>query len=164
MVKKANGKWKMFVDFTNLNKACPKDSYPLSQVDILVDSTTRHQLLSFMDTFSSYKHIKLDEANQEKTSFVTSQGLFSCKVMLFGLKNASTMYQRLINKMFAHQIGRNVQVYVDNMLVKSRKEHDHLDDLKETFDTLHSYNMKINPRKCAFGVTAGKFLGFIVSQ
>ena len=119
MVKKANGKWKMFVDFMNLNKACPKDSYPFSQVDILVDSTARHQLLSFMDTFSSYKQIKLDEANQEKTSFITSQGLFSCKVILFGLKNASTTYHRLINKMFAHQIGRNVQVYVDNMLVKS---------------------------------------------
>ena len=86
MVKKANGKWKMFVDFTNLNKACPKDSYPFPQVDIPVDLTARHQLLSFMDTFSSYKQIKLDEANQEKTLFVTSQGLFSCKVMLFGLK------------------------------------------------------------------------------
>ena len=163
MVKKANGKW-MFVDFTNLNKACPKDSYPFPQVDIPVDLTARHQLLSFMDTFSSYKQIKLDEANQEKTSFITSQGLFCYKVMLFGLKNASTTYQRLINKMFAHQIGRNVQVYMDNMLVKSRREDDHLDDLKETFDTLHSYNMKLNPRKCAFGVTVGKFLGFIVSQ
>ena len=84
--------------------------------------------------------------------------------MLFGLKNASTTYQRLINKMFAHQIGRNVQVYMDNMLVESRREDDHLDDLKETFDTLHSYNMKLNPRKCAFWVTVGKFLGFIVSQ
>ena len=84
--------------------------------------------------------------------------------MSFGLKNAGTTYQRLINKMFAHQIGRNVQVYVDDMLVKSRKEDDHLDDLKETFDTLRSYNMKLNPSKCAFGVMAGKFLGFIVSQ
>ena len=83
--------------------------------------------------------------------------------MSFGLKNAGTTYQRLINKMFAHQIGRNVQVYVDDMLVKSRKEDDHLDDLKETFDTLRSYNMKLNPSKCAFGVMAGKFLGFIVS-
>ena len=83
--------------------------------------------------------------------------------MSFGLKNAGTTYQRLINKMFAHQIGRNLQVYVDNMLVKSRKEDDHLDDLKETFDTLRSYNMKLNPSKCAFGVMAGKFLGFIVS-
>ena len=84
--------------------------------------------------------------------------------MSFGLKNAGTTYQRLINKMFAHQIGRNVQVYVDDMLVKSRKEDDHLDDLKETFDTLYFYNMKLNPSKCAFGVTAGKLLGFIVSQ
>ena len=154
----------MCVDFTDLNKACPKDSYPLLRINILVDSTTRHQLLSFMDTFSDYNQIKLDEANQEKTSFITSQGLFCYKVMSFGLKNAGTTYQRLINKMFAHQIGRNVQVYVDDMLVKSRKEDDHLDDLKETFDTLYFYNMKLNPSKCAFGVTAGKLLGFIVSQ
>ena len=83
--------------------------------------------------------------------------------MPFGLKNASAMYQRLMNKMFAHQIGRNVQVYVDNMLIKSRKEDNHLDDLRETFDTLCSYNMKLNLSKCAFGVTAGKFLGFMMS-
>ena len=84
--------------------------------------------------------------------------------MPFCLKNAGTTYQRLMNKMFAQQIGRNVQVYVDDMLVKSRREEDHLDDLKETFDTLRSYNMKLNPGKCAFGVTVGKFLGFMVSQ
>ena len=74
------------------------------------------------------------------------------------------MYQRLMNKMFAHQIRRNIQVYLDNMLVKSIREDDHLDDLKETFDTIRSYNMKLNPSKCSFGVTAGKFLGFMVSQ
>ena len=83
--------------------------------------------------------------------------------MPFGLKNAGAMYQRLMNKMFAHQIGRNVQVYVEDMLVKSTREDDHLDDLKETFNTLRSYNMKLNPNKCAFGVTAGKSLGFMVS-
>ena len=76
MVKKANGKWRMCVDFTDLNKACPKDNYPLPRIDTLVDSTTRHQLLSFMDAFSGYNQIKMEEANQEKTSFVTSQGLF----------------------------------------------------------------------------------------
>ena len=95
---------------------------------------------------------------------MTSQGLFYYKVMPFGLKNAGATYQRLMNKMFAQQIGRNVQVYVDYMLVKSWREEDHLGDLKETFDTLRSYNMKLNPGKCAFGVTAGKFLGFMVSQ
>ena len=84
--------------------------------------------------------------------------------MSFDLKNVGATYQRLMNKMFANQIGRNVQVYVDNMLVKSRREEDHLKDLEETFGTLHSYNMKLNPSKCAFGVTAGKFLSFMVSQ
>ena len=117
-----------------------------------------------MDSFSRYNQIRMHKANQEKTLFVTSQGLFCYKVMPFGLKNASTMYQRIMNKMFAQQIGRNVQVYIDDMLVKSQREEDHLVDLKETFNTLRSYNMKLNLGKCAFGVTAGKFLGFMVSQ
>ena len=89
-----------------------------------------------MDAFSGYNQIKLDEVDQEKTSFVTNQGLFCYKVILFGLKNVGTTYQRLMNKMFTHQIGRNVQVYVDNMLVKNTREDDHLSDPKETFDTL----------------------------
>ena len=117
-----------------------------------------------MDAFSGYNQIKMNEDDQERTSFVTSQGLFCYKVMSFGLKNAGATYQRLMNKMYAHQIGRNVQVYVDDMLVKSLRENDHLDDLQETFDTLRSYNMKLNPSKYVFGVTARKFLGFMVSQ
>ena len=84
--------------------------------------------------------------------------------MPFGLKNAGATYQILMNKMFTHQIGRNVQVYVNDMLVKSIREDDHLNDLQETFDTLWSYNMKLNPSKCVFGVTTGIFLGFMVSQ
>ena len=160
IVKKSNGKWRICVDFTDLNKACPKDSYPLPRIDTLVDSTARQELLSFIDALSGYNQIKMNEEDQEKTSFVTSQGLFCYKVMSFGLKNAGATYQRLMNKMFAHQIGRNVQVYVDDMLVKSLHEN----NLQETFDTLRSYNMKLNPSKCAFGVTAGKFLGFMVSQ
>ena len=117
-----------------------------------------------MDTFSGYNQIRMHEDDQEKTLFVTSQGLFCYRVMPFGLKNAGATYQRLMNGMFAPQIEKNVQVYVDDMLVKSRQEEDHLKDLKETFDTLRSYNMKLNPGKCAFGVTVGKFLGFMVSQ
>ena len=84
--------------------------------------------------------------------------------MPFRLKNAGVTYQRLMNKMFTHQIGRNVQVFVDDMLVKSLRENNHLDDLQKTFDTLRSYNMKLNPSKCMFGVTVGKFLGFMASQ
>ena len=163
IVKKANEKWRMCIDFTDLNKTCPKNSYPLPRVNVLVDSIAQHQLLSFMDTFFGYNQIRMDELDQEKTSFVTSQGLFCYKVMSFGLKNAGATYQRLMNKMFANQIGRNVQVYIDDMLVKSRME-DHLEDLKETFNTFHYYNMKLNLSKYAFGVTVGKFLGFIMSQ
>ena len=100
MVKKANGKWRMCVDFTDLNKVCPKDSYPLPRIDQLVDSTASHQLLSFTDAFSGYNQINMDEADQEKTSFITSQGLFCYKVMPFGLKNAGATYQRLVNHMF----------------------------------------------------------------
>ena len=153
----------MCMDFTDLNRACPKDNYPFPRIDTLVDSTTRHELLSFMDAFLAYNQIKMNEDDQEKTSFVTSQGLFCYKVMPFGLKNAGATYLRLMNKMFAYQIGRNVQVYFDDMLVKSWCENDHLNDLQETFDTLRSYNMKLNPSKCVFGVTAEKFLGVMVS-
>ena len=164
MVKKANGKWRMCVDFTDLNKACPKDSYPLLRINQLVDSTVGHKLLSFMDVFSGYNQIRMDEADQEKTSFVTSQGLFCYEVMLFGLKNAGATYQRLVNHMFRPQIGQNVEVYVDDMLVKSLDKGKHLDDLQETFNTLRQYNMKLNPNKCAFEVASGKFLGFMVSH
>ena len=106
----------------------------------------------------------MDEANQKKTSFITSQGLFCYKIMTFGLKNVGETYQRLVNHMFRPRIGWNVEVYVDDMLVKSLDEKKHLDDLQETFDTLRRYNMKLNPSKCAFGVSLGKFLGFMVSQ
>ena len=117
------------MDFIDLNKACPKGSYPLPRIDQLVDSTVGHRLLSFMDAFSGYHQIRMDETDQEKTSFVTSQGLFCYKVMPFGLKNAGATYQRLVNHMFRLQIGRNVEVYVDDMLVKIQDEEIHLDDL-----------------------------------
>ena len=103
------------------------------------------------------------EEDQEKTAFVTSQGLYCYKVMPFGLKNAEATYQRLVNQMFEKQIGRNVEVYINDMLVKSKEEEDHLDDLKETFNTLRQYNIKLNPSKCAFRISSRKFLGFMVS-
>ena len=104
------------------------------------------------------------EENQEKIVFITSQGLYCYKVMPFGLKNIGTTYQRLVNKMFSKQIGRNMEMYVDDMLVKSKEELAYLDNLKETFTTLKQYQMKLNPSKCAFGVASGKFLGFMVFQ
>ena len=154
----------MYVDFTDLNKSCPKDSFPLPRIDQLMDSTAGHKLLMFMDAFSGYNQIRMAEEDQKKTSFIISQGLYCYKVMPFGLKNARATYQRLVNKMFSKQIGRNMEVYVDDMLVKSKEEIAHLDDLKETFTTLRQYQMKLNPSKCIFGVASGKFLGFLVSQ
>ena len=136
MVKKANEKWRMCVDFIDLNEAYPKDSFPLPRIDQLVDSIARHKLLTFMDAFSGYNQIQMAKEDQEKTAFITSQGLYCYKVMPFGLKNTGATYQKLVNQMFKKQIWRNVKVYVDGMLVKSKEEEDHLDDLKETFNTL----------------------------
>ena len=136
MVKISNKKWRMFVDFTNLNHACPKGSFPLSRIDQLVDSTAGHELLTFMDAFLRYNQIRMSEENQEKTTFVTSQGVYYYKVIPFKLKNAKATYQRLVNHMFNKQIRWNIEVYIDDMLVKSKTTKEHLDDLKETFGIL----------------------------
>ena len=126
----------MCVDFIDLNIACPKDSFPLPRIDQLVDSIAGHELLTFMDSFSSYNQILMKKDDQEKTVFVTSQGLYCYKVMPFRLKNASATYQRLVNQMFSKQIGRNMEDYVDDMLVKRKEAKTHLADLQEAFDTL----------------------------
>jgi hypothetical protein len=133
MVKKNNGKWRMSVDFTDLNKACPKDHYPLPRIDYLVDNASGHQLLSFMDAFSGYNQIFMAEEDKEKTTFVTESGTYHYKVMPFGLKNAGATYQCLVNKIFKRQIGKNMKVYVDDMLVKLTEEASHIIDLQEAF-------------------------------
>ena len=164
LVKKANGKWRLCIDFTDINKACPKDSFPLLRIDLIVDAIASHELLSFMDAFSSYNQISMDPDDQEKTSFVTAQGNYCYLVMPFGLKNAGATYQRLVNRMFQKQIGTTMEVYIDDMLVKSTTIELHISHLSEAFQILRNYNMKLNPAKCAFGVSAGKFLGFIVNR
>ncbi|KAL5565429.1 hypothetical protein UlMin_028593 [Ulmus minor] len=164
LVKKANGNWRVCVDFTDLNKACPKDSFPLPRIDQLVDATAGHELLSFMDAYSGYNQIRMHQPDQEHTAFLTDQGLYCYKVMPFGLKNAGATYQRLVNKMFKQQIGKTMEVYVDDMLVKSLKADEHINNLRESFEVLREYKMKLNPAKCAFGVTSGKFLGFMVNH
>ncbi|XP_052300414.1 uncharacterized protein LOC127903754 [Citrus sinensis] len=164
LVKKANGKWRMCVDFTDLNKACPKDSFPLPKIDQLVDSTAGHGLLSFMDAFSGYNQIPMYEPDEESTAFITNQGLFCYRVMPFGLKNAGATYQRLVNKVFKPLIGKTMEVYVDDMITKSKVSKEHVRHLEETFELLRKYKMKLNPEKCAFGVESGKFLGFMVSH
>ena len=164
LVKKANDKWRLCIDFTDVNKACPKDSFPLPRIDLIVDATAGHELLSFMDVFSGYNQISMDPDDQEKTSFITEQGTFCYRVMPFGLKNAGATYQRLVNRMFQKQIGTSMEVYIDDMLVNSTTAELHIAHLSEAFQILREYNMKLNPAKCAFGVSAGKFLGFIVNN
>ncbi|KAI5328567.1 hypothetical protein L3X38_027964 [Prunus dulcis] len=160
MVRKSTGGWRMSQDYTDLNKACPKDSFPLPRIDQLVDATAGHELLSFMDAYSGYNQIFMHPPDSEHTAFITD----CYNVMPFGLKNAGATYQRLVNKIFAGYIGSIMEVYVDDMLVKSRTAEDHLQNLSIMFGILKDYRMRLNPKKCAFGVSSGKFLRFMISQ
>ncbi|XP_072077907.1 uncharacterized protein [Arachis hypogaea] len=164
MVRKASGKWRMCVDFTNLNKACPKDAYPLPCIDKLVDNASGYPILSFLDAYSGYNQILMHPKDKDKTAFITELGNYCYTVMPFGLKNAGATYQRLMDKVFSKQIGRNLEVYVDDMVVKTQKETTHDTDLEEVFGQLRKHNMRLNPDKCAFGVKGGKFLGFMLTS
>ena len=164
LVKKANDKWRLYIDFTDVNRACPKDSFPLPRIDLIVDVIAGHELLSFMDAFSGYNQISMDPDEQENTSFFIGQGTYCYRVMPFGLKNAGATYQRLVNKMFQKQIGTTMEVYIDDMLVKSTTAKLHIAHMYEAFQILREYNMKLNPAKCSFGVSDEKFLGFIVNN
>lgn len=163
LVPKSTGKWRMCVDFRDLNKDCPKDCYPLPRLDQLVDSTTGYELLCFMDGYQGYHQIPLARKDQDKVSFITSEGTYCYVVMPFELKNSGATYQRLMDKIFKKKAGRNVEVYVDDILVKSKKSDQLVHDLEETFSTLKRYGMKLNPAKCTFGVKDGKFLGYMVT-
>ena len=106
----------MCVDFTDLNRACPKDPFPMPRIDQLVDATVGHHRMSFLDTFQGYHQIPLATDDQEKTAFITPMGNYYYKVMLFGLKNARSTYQLMMTKMFESQLGKNVEVYIDDMV------------------------------------------------
>ncbi|XP_028120239.1 uncharacterized protein LOC114317675 [Camellia sinensis] len=155
LVRKNNGEWRLCVDYSALNQAYPKDSYSLPRIYLLVNATLGHQILSFMDGFSGYNQILMHVVDQEHTSLIIDKGTYYYRIMSFGLKNARATYQRLVNAVFQHQIGQNMEVYVDDMLVKSKLPSDHLADLHETFQTLFQYQMKLNSEKCAFSVGSG---------
>ncbi|KAM2547586.1 hypothetical protein PS2_019258 [Malus domestica] len=140
-----------------------KESFLLQKV-LLIDSTAGCELLSFMDAYSGYNQILMNPPDQEHTTFTTDRGLYCYKVMPFGLKNAGATYQRLVNSKFAEQIGKSMEVYIDDMLVKSKHADQHITNLFETFTILKRYRMRLNPNKCAFNVNSGKFLGFMISQ
>ena len=125
VVPKKGNKWRVCVDYTDLNVACPKDSFPLPCIDQIMDSLAGHGMLSFLDAFSGYHQIPMHPLDAEKTSFITPHGLYCYNVMPFGLKNAGATYQRLVTKMFLLLLGSTMEVYIDDMLVKSKQRPDH---------------------------------------
>ena len=154
VVPKKGGKWQVCVDYTNLNDVCPKDNFPLPRIDQIVDSTTEHGMLSFIDAFSNYHQIPMFQPNEEKTSFVTPHEIYCYKVMSFGLKNVGATYQRLMTKIIRPLICQTMEVYVDDILVKSKTKSEHTRHLEETFRLMKTYNMKLNLAKFTFGVSA----------
>ena len=164
VVKKKNGKWRVCVNSTDLNKTCPKDPFPLPRIDQLVDATVSHPRMSFPDAFQGYHQIPLALDNQEKTSFVTPVGNYHYKVMPFGLKNAGSTYQRMMTKMFEVQMGKNIEVYIDDIVVKSKMESKHIGDLTNIFQILRGHQLRLNASKCSFGVGSGKFLCYMVTH
>jgi hypothetical protein len=164
MVKKANGKWRMCIDFTELNTACPKDEFPLPKIDSLVDAAASSELMSLLDCYSGYHQIWMKKEDEPKTSFITPSGTYCYLQMPEGLKNAGGSFSRMIAKVLHSQIGKNVLTYVDDIIVKSMKQENHIADLQETFANFRQAGLKLNPEMCVFGVKKGKFLGCLVSM
>src|SRR3954470_17619265 len=161
--KKDTDALRMCIDFTDMNKHCPKDHFPLPRIDQIVDSTAGCACLTFLDAYSGYNQIRLKVEDQELTAFITPSGVYCYNVMTFGLKNAGATYQRCMQVCLGKQIGRNIKVYIDDVIVKTRDSSTLVDDLRETFDNLERYQIKLNPKKCFFGVPGGQVLGYLIS-
>ena len=163
-VPKKDGRVRMCVDYRDLNKASPKDDFPLPHIDVLVDNTAGSHRYSFMDGYSGYNQILMHPEDKEKTTFITQWGTFCYRVMPFGLKNAGATYQRAMVVLFHDLIHKEVEVYVDDMVAKSSEGENHAEVLRKLFERLRKFRLRLNPNKCVFGARTGKLLGFIVSQ
>jgi hypothetical protein len=163
MVNKENGKWRMCIDFTDLNKACPKDEFPLPRIVSLVDAAATSELMSLLECYSGYHQIWMKKEDEPKTSFMTPSGTCCYLQMPEGLKNAGGSFSRMTAKVLHSQIGRNVLTYVDDIIVKSTKQENHVADLQETFANFRQAGLKLNLEKCVFGLKKGKFFGCLVS-
>jgi hypothetical protein len=165
MVEKKDTKiYRMCIDFTVLNKHCPKDYFPLPRIDQIIDSTAGCERLLFLDMYSGYNQIRLKVEDEDKMAFITPHGVYCYRMMPFGLKNARATYQRCMQACLKEQIGRNVEVYVDDIVIKSTKTDSLLDDLWETFANLDRYSIKLNQKKCSFGEPIGQLLGYLISE
>jgi hypothetical protein len=163
IVPKAYGKLRMCIDYTSLNKACPKDPYPLPCIDQIVDSTSGCDLLSFLDAYYGFHQIQMSSEDRKHTAFVTVDGLYCYVVLSYGLKNALPTFVRAMSKTFGDLIRDRVEGYIDDIVVKTKKGSTLVEDLTLVFDKLRATRTKLNPDKCVFGVSAGKLLGFLVS-
>ena len=147
----------------DLNRACPKDPFPMPKIDQLVDATYGHPRMSFLDAFQGYHQIALAPEDREKTVFISPNANYHYNVMSFGLKNAGATYQRMMTRMFREKIGCTVEVYINDMVVKSKQEPQHVEDLRGVFEVLRQHKLRLNAEKCTFGVGASKFLGCLIS-
>ena len=161
-VKKKNGQIRCCVDFKNLNKACLKDEFSLPNMDLLIDSAAGSVIFSFMDGFNGYNQIRMAPKDAEKTAFKTPMGNFYYTIMPFGLKNAGTTYQRAMTAIFYDMMHQELGDYVDDIVFKLKKREEHFYVLKRVFERCRAFKLRMNPLKCAFGVSTGKFLGFLV--
>jgi hypothetical protein len=162
--KKNSNEWRMCVNYTDLNKHCPKDPFGLPRIVQVIDSTAGYDLLCFLDCYSGYHQIAIKEEDQEMTVSITPFGTYCYTTLSFGLKNAGATYQRAIQACFKRQLNKNIEAYVDDMVVKTRNSDKLIADHEETFASLREYRGKLNPNKCVFGVQSGKLLGFIISH
>jgi hypothetical protein len=156
VLKNNNNEWRMCVDYTDLNKHYPKDPFALPCIDQVIDSTVGCVLLSFLDCYSGYHQIKM--------AFITPFGAYAYTTMSFKLKNAGATNQRAIQQCLADQLLRNIETYVDDMVMKTRSHDEFVTNLEKTFNSLRRFRWKLNPMKCVFSVPQGKLLGFIVSH
>jgi hypothetical protein len=154
----------MCIDFTSLNKACPKDNFPLPRIDKIVDSAAGCEVMSLLDCFSGYHQIYMKEEDKASTSFITPFDTYCFVRMPEGLKNAGSTFCRLTKTVLESQVGQNIFTYVDDIVVASKNKEDHLADLTETFTNMRDARLRLNPEKCVFGVRQGKILGYLVSH
>ena len=129
--------------FTNLNKACLKDEYPLPRIDTLVDAAAGSEMLSMLDCFSGYHQIFVNKADEEKTSFTTPFGTYCYVRMPEGLRNAGCTFNKMIKKVLGDQLDRNISTYVDDVVFRNKKKEDHIQDLRETFANLRRHELKL---------------------
>ena len=163
-VPKKDGKVRMCVDYRDLNRAIPKDNFPLPQIDTLINNIVTNMFFSFMDGFSGCNQIKMAEEDKAKTALTTHWGTYAYDIMPFELKNVGATYQWAMVTLFHDMMHKEIEVYVDDMIAKSRTPSDHLIDLRKLFKRLVKYRLRLNPKKCVFGASLEKLLGFIVSQ